>query len=101
MSGSSQHHISPANSHGTFPTENTEMTEDRHRTLDKPTKSRLYVENDLLYWKPHSRKQLVLPATYKQKALTYLHNNMGHVGVGKSIESCTRMFLLAFYEKGY
>lgn len=55
---------------------NTEMTEDRQRPLDRPTRkfsrewSRLYVENDLLYRKTLGRKQLVLPATYKQTALT-------------------------------
>lgn len=45
--------------------------------------SRLYLENGLLYRKTTERKQLLLPAVYKQVVLTYLHNNMGHVGVEK------------------
>jgi hypothetical protein len=66
---------------------NSELTEVGRRAMDKSTRklsrewSRLHVENDILYRKTLGRKQLVLPATYKQTALTYLHDNMGHVGV--------------------
>lgn len=65
----------------------TEMTEEKRKTLDKYTRklsrewSRLYIEDGLLYRQALGRKQLLLPATYKQTALTYLHNKMGHVGV--------------------
>lgn len=82
-----------------FQLKNTEMTEDRHRTLHKPTKSRLNVENDLLYRKPHSCKQLVLPATYKQKALTYLRNNMGHVGVERVLSLAQECFYWPFMKR--
>lgn len=44
--------------------------------------SRLHVENGLLYRKRIGQRQLMLPATYKQTALTYLHNHMGPVGKG-------------------
>lgn len=75
-----------------------EMTEDRRRALDKPTRklsrewSRLYIENDLLYRKTLGRKQLVLPTTYRQTALTYLHNNMGHVGVERVLSLARQRF---------
>lgn len=90
-----------------FKEKNTEMTEDRRRTLDRPTRklsrewSRLYVENDLLYRKTLGRKQLVLPATYKQTALTYLHNNMGHVGVERVLSLTRERFYWPFMKMDF
>lgn len=83
-----------------------ELTEEARKRLDGPTRklsrewSRLCVENGLLYRKALGRQQLVLPAAYRQMALTHLHNNMGHVGIGVlSFEPGQRTLLLAFHEK--
>lgn len=54
--------------------------------------SKLQIENGLLYRKTIGRRQLVLPATYKQLALTCLHNNMGHVGVEKVLTLARERF---------
>lgn len=61
--------------------------------------SRLHIENDLLYRKTTERKQLVLPAVYKQIALTHLHNNMGHVGVEKVLSLARERFYWPFMKK--
>lgn len=80
----------------------TEMTEDKRRALDKPTRklsrewNRLHIENNLLYKKTLGRKQLVLPATYRQTALIYLHNNMGHVGVERVVSLARERFYWPF-----
>ncbi len=84
---------------------NKELTEDRRRTLDKSTRklsrewSRLYVENGLLHRKTLGRKQLVLPATYKQTALTHLHDNMGHVGVERVLSLARERFYWPFMKR--
>lgn len=54
--------------------------------------SKLHIEDGLLYRKTVGRRLLVLPATYKQLALTYLHNNMGHVGVEKVLTLARECF---------
>jgi len=83
----------------------TEITEDRRRMMDKPTRklsrewSRLKVENGLLYRAALGRKQLVLPATYKQTALTYLHDEMGHVGVERVLSLERERFYWPFMKK--
>lgn len=84
---------------------NTQLTEDKQKTLDKPTRklsrewSRLHVEDGLLYRKTLGRKQLVLPAIYKQTAFTYLHDKMGHVGVERVLSIAREQFYWPFMKK--
>lgn len=61
--------------------------------------SRLHIEDGLLYRKTIGRRQLVLPATYKQLALTYLHNNMGHVGVEKVLTLARERFYWPYMKR--
>lgn len=79
--------------------------EDNRGKLDTNTKrllrewSRLHIDNDLLYRKTTERKQLVLPTTYRQTALTHLHNNMGHVGVEKVLSLARERFYWPFMKR--
>ncbi|KAL2091621.1 hypothetical protein ACEWY4_013884 [Coilia grayii] len=83
----------------------TELTEEARKTLDKPTRklsrewSRLCVENGLLYRKALGRKQLVLPAIYRQMALIHLHDNMGHVGVERVLSLARDRFYWPFMKR--
>ena len=61
--------------------------------------SKLHIEDGLLYRKTIGRRQLVLPATYRQLALTYLHNNMGHVGVEKVLTLARERFYWPFMKR--
>lgn len=78
--------------------ENVTLMENDRVKVDTNTKrllrewSRLHIENGLLYRKTIDRKQLVLPSTYRQTALTHLHNNMGHVGVEKVLSLAKKQF---------
>ncbi|TKS84065.1 Retrovirus-related Pol polyprotein from transposon 412 [Collichthys lucidus] len=60
---------------------------------------RLHIEDNLLYRKSAGRRQLVLPATYKQTVLTQLHNNMSHVGVEKVLSLVRERFYWPFMKK--
>uniref|UniRef100_A0A8C7Y3F7 Gypsy retrotransposon integrase-like protein 1 n=1 Tax=Oryzias sinensis TaxID=183150 RepID=A0A8C7Y3F7_9TELE len=83
---------------------NTPADNDREK-VDINTKrflrewSRLHIENGLLYGKTTERKQLVLPAVYKQTALIHLHNNVGHVGVEKVLNLAQERFYWPFMKK--
>uniref|UniRef100_A0A3B3H4P4 Gypsy retrotransposon integrase-like protein 1 n=1 Tax=Oryzias latipes TaxID=8090 RepID=A0A3B3H4P4_ORYLA len=83
----------------------TELTEEKRRSLDTNTRklsrewSKLHVENDLLYRKTQGRKQLVLPDTYKQVALTHLHDNMGHIGVERVLSLVRERFFWPFMKR--
>lgn len=46
---------------------------------------KLYIEYGLLYRRPGERKQLVLPAEYQSLVLKQLHDDIGHLGVGRVI----------------
>lgn len=61
--------------------------------------SQLHMEDGLLYHKTIDRKQLVLPITYRQTALTHLHNDMGHVGVEKVLSLARERFYWPFMKK--
>lgn len=84
---------------------NRDLTDEVRRTLDKSTRklsrewSRLQVENGLLYRKTPSRKQLVLPAIYKQTVLSHLHDNMGHVGVERVLSLVRDRFYWPFMKR--
>lgn len=60
---------------------------------------KLHIEDGLLYRKTTGRRQLVLPATYRPLALTYLHNNMGHVGVEKVLTLARERFYWPFMKR--
>lgn len=57
------------------------------------------MENGLLYRKTPSRKQLVLPAIYKQTVLSHLHDNMGHVGVERVLSLVRDRFYWPFMKR--
>lgn len=84
---------------------NTEMTEEIRGTLDKSTRkisrewSRLYLENGLLYRKTLGRKKLVFPTTYRQTALTHLHDNMEHVGMERVLSLAREIFYWPFMKR--
>lgn len=84
---------------------NTPPTEDDRGKVDTGTRrllrewNRLYIEDGLIYMKSMGRRQLVLPATYKQTALTHLHNNMSHVGVEKILNLARERFYWPFMKR--
>lgn len=42
--------------------------------------NKIYFENGLMCRQTNDRKQLVLPAKYKETVLKHLHDNLGHIG---------------------
>lgn len=59
----------------------------------------LHIEDGILYRKTIEQEQLVLPASYKRRALTYLHHNMGHVGVEKVLSLARECFYWPFMKR--
>lgn len=57
------------------------------------------MESGLLFRTVFGRKQLVLPATNRQTALTQLHNNMGHVDVDRVLRLAKEWFYWPFIKK--
>ncbi|KAL0199247.1 hypothetical protein M9458_007787, partial [Cirrhinus mrigala] len=53
---------------------------------------KLVLENNILYRKTVQRKQLVLPAKYRQMVLQQLHNHMNHVGTEKVLQLARERF---------
>lgn len=61
--------------------------------------NKLLLENGCLYRRTNERKQLVLPAQYKQLALEYLHDNMGHVGTERVLHLMRERFYWPFMKR--
>ncbi len=53
---------------------------------------KLVLENNILYRKTMQRRQLVLPAKYRQMVLQQLHNHMNHVGSEKVLQLARERF---------
>ncbi|RXN09433.1 Retrovirus-related Pol poly from transposon [Labeo rohita] len=53
---------------------------------------KLVLENNILYRKTVQRKQLALPAKYRQMVLQQLHNHMNHVGTEKVLQLARERF---------
>ncbi|KAI5608507.1 hypothetical protein C0J50_6646 [Silurus asotus] len=72
--------------------------EDSRRSVRGPARkllrewSKLSLEDGCLYRHVAGRKQLVLPTKYRQLALEYLHNRMGHVGQERVIHLMRERF---------
>lgn len=84
---------------------NTSITEEDRAKADVVTRrllrewNRLHIEEGLLYRRSAGRRQLVLPAIYRQTVLTQLHNNMSHIGVEKVLSLAREWFYWPFMKR--
>ncbi|KAL7883288.1 hypothetical protein SRHO_G00009460 [Serrasalmus rhombeus] len=80
----------------------TPLTEGMRRAARGTTKKlfhewrKLCLENGLLYRRVNERKQLVLPAKYRDFVLKQLHNEMSHVGTEKVLHLARERFYWPF-----
>lgn len=67
-------------------------------TVSKSTRNmlqewnKIYFENGIMCRQTNERKQLALPAKYKETVLKHLHDNMGHIGTERVLALVSERF---------
>ena len=80
----------------------TPLTDEIRKAASGATKrlfhewGKLVMENGILYRRANGRKQLVLPAKYKDLVLKKLHNDMAHVGTERVLNLARERFYWPF-----
>lgn len=83
----------------------TPLTDEKRKAANSATKrlfhewGKLVLEDGLLYRRTNGRKQLVLPARYKDLVLKKLHNDMAHIGTERVLNLARERFYWPFMAK--